>query len=378
MSSLSCRKPLERGAKIRRTRLPEFVGVHCESIEILPHFDYVTVSDYLSHLGTYSSEAEGTIQDVSVRSHRDGGHLNEHTDRHTAGHFRLHKDYPSALNPSIGISCEVPINSTGPQDRRVSKFRRAIFKRNPGGQTMKSKPTVPLLLLLGTMAILGYSGCTAIGFCGGAIIDSQKSDYDTIPGSHVASVKSGKDIRLTKKTGEDLKGKYLGLETLDYSLYARLYNECRERHKKEFSLPALGDSISIVTLTPAKEYKAEFLRFDNQYIWVRTIDMWKATKQIHMGEIDSITDRNGNLIEVRSLINLSSAGEIPGLSAVVLNTNSDTLRIPTSAVDRIEAPADKNAKWVGLAAGVLIDAAIIVLAVSSLRGLGSGGWSWAK
>jgi hypothetical protein len=138
-------------AEIGATRLMEFAGVRCESVEILPAFDYVTVSDYLSHLGSYSAKAEGRIQDVNVSSHQDEGHLNEHTDKHTADRFRLHRNYRGASSPSIGISCEVPVNSTVPQDCRVPKFRRAIFKRNPGGQTMKSKTVVPLLLLFGTV-----------------------------------------------------------------------------------------------------------------------------------------------------------------------------------------------------------------------------------
>jgi hypothetical protein len=76
------------------TRLPEFVGVHCEIIEIVPDFDYVTVSDYLSHLGTYSSKAEGRIQDVSVKSQQDERHLNDHTDIQQTEGSSLHKDCP--------------------------------------------------------------------------------------------------------------------------------------------------------------------------------------------------------------------------------------------------------------------------------------------
>jgi hypothetical protein len=74
--------------------LPEFAGVHCESVEILPDFDYVTVSDYLSHLGIYSSKAEGRIQDVSVTSHQDERHLNEHIDIQQTEGSSLHKDHP--------------------------------------------------------------------------------------------------------------------------------------------------------------------------------------------------------------------------------------------------------------------------------------------
>ena len=77
-----------------RTGLPEFAGLHCESIEILPDFQYTTVSDYLLHLGIYSSKAEGRIQDVSVTSHQDERHLNEHIDIQQTEGSSLHKDHP--------------------------------------------------------------------------------------------------------------------------------------------------------------------------------------------------------------------------------------------------------------------------------------------
>jgi hypothetical protein len=234
---------------------------------------------------------------------------------------------------------------------------------------MKRKPVVPMLMLLGTVAIFGYSGCTAIGFGVGAIIDSQKPDYDTIPGWYATSVWRGEDIRLTKKTGEELKGKYLGLETLADSQYAPMYNECRDKYKKEISLPALGDSISIVSLKPAKEYKGRFLGFDDQYIWLRT-GVWGSTQPIDMRRIDGITDRNGNPIEVGRLISLSSAGKIPALSTVALKTNSETLHIPTPEVDQMVVPADKNAKWNGLGVGVAIDITIgAIIAATAPRGL---------
>jgi hypothetical protein len=237
---------------------------------------------------------------------------------------------------------------------------------------MKRKPVVPMLMLLGTVAIFGYSGCSVIGLCVGASIDNRRPDYDTIPGSHVASVKPGKDIRLTKKTGEQLEGKYLGLGTLADSQYAPLYNECRERYKKEFLLPALGDSISTVTRESGKEYKGEFLGFDNQYIWLRARRWWPNAVRIDMSALDRITDRNGNLIEVGRLISLSSAGEIPALSAVALKADSDTLHIPTLAIDRIEVPVDKNARWEGLALGAVIDVAISAAFIAAIV----SPWDW--
>jgi hypothetical protein len=104
------------------TRLPGFVRVHCESVEILPDFDYVTSSDYLSHLGTYSSKAEGRIQDVRVTAHQDKRHLNEHTDIQQTQGSSLHKDHPKLFRLR---KVEVP-------------FPRSAWERNlfPGTQSV--------------------------------------------------------------------------------------------------------------------------------------------------------------------------------------------------------------------------------------------------
>jgi hypothetical protein len=107
--SLSCER--KQGAlDDERTVLLEFAGAHREKVDILRHFDYVKMSDYLSHLGSYSSKAEGKIQDVSVTSHPDEGHLNEHTDRHTADPFRLRTNYLSPYRTSTKFKRAMPIN----------------------------------------------------------------------------------------------------------------------------------------------------------------------------------------------------------------------------------------------------------------------------
>jgi hypothetical protein len=214
-------------------------------------------------------------------------------------------------------------------------------------------------------AIFGYGGCTAIGYSIGAGVDNNTPDYHTIPGCGAGSIERGKDITLTKKNGEEVKGEYLGLDTVAVSHYARWYNESREKCRKDVLLPGLGDSISFTLPKHAKEYKGEFLGFDNQYILVRLMEIREmVNEKIDMNKLERITDRNGHLIEVGKLKNLSSEGKIPALSAVTVTvkTDSDTLHVPAAAVDRIEIPNDKYAKWVGLGVGAVIDVAILVAA----------------
>jgi hypothetical protein len=240
---------------------------------------------------------------------------------------------------------------------------------------MKSKSAVPLLMLLVLGAIFGYSGCTAIGYGIGSAIDSHKQDYDTIPGWRAAGVERGKNIALTTRNGEELKGEYLGLDTVTTSQYARWYNDNREKYQKEVPLPALGDSIIFSILKPAREYKGEFLGFDNQCICVRLLG---AFRKYNMNYLERISDKNGNLIELQKLKNLSSEGKIPALSAVMVRTavmvktNVDTIRVPTATVSQIEIPSDKNAKWIGLVIGAVVDVAIV--AVSNMNR--DGNWNW--
>jgi hypothetical protein len=240
---------------------------------------------------------------------------------------------------------------------------------------MKSKSAVPLLLLLVVGAIFGNSGCTAIGFGVGAAIDSSKPDYVTIPGWRAASIKRGKDIKLTKNNGEELKGEYLGLDTVAVSQYAQWYNESREKCQRDVLLPGLGDTISFTVLTRAKEYKGEFLGFDNQYILVRLVVIGgMVNEKIDMNNLERITDKNGNLIEVRKLKDLSLEGKIPVASTMTVKTNVDTIRVPIAAVSQIKIPNEKNAKWVGLGIGALVDVAIVVavgIFVSNMKPLGN-------
>ena len=213
---------------------------------------------------------------------------------------------------------------------------------------MKSQSAIPLILLLGIGAIFGYSGCTAIGYGIGAAIDSSKPDsYDTIPGWRAESIERGKHITLTKRNGEELKGEYLGLDTVAASQYAQWYDESREKYDKDFLLPALGDSITYTFLDRAKEYKGEFLGFDNQYICVRLMGIRGIVNgKIDMNNLERITDKNGNLIDVGKLKNLSSEGKIPALSAVrvTVKTDSDTLHVPMAAVARIAVPSEAGVR----------------------------------
>jgi hypothetical protein len=300
------------------------------------------------------------------------------------------------------------------------QFKTAILRTDAGGDTMKSKSLIPVLLLLGISAIFGYSGCSAIGFGIGGAIDSHKPDYDTIPGWRAASIQWGKHIALTEKNGEEVKGEYLGLDTVAVSEYAQWYNQSREKYNKDVLLPMLGDTISFTFLKPPTEYEGEFLGFDNQYILVKLteikrmvnerIDMgdleWITDKngnvievrklkslssqgktptvssvmmneQIDMNNLETITDKNGNVIEVRKLESLSLEGKIPSASTVKVRTGGDTIRVPTATVSHIEIPSDKNAKWVGLGIGSVVDMAIVVAVVISMSNTSSllgGNW----
>jgi hypothetical protein len=225
---------------------------------------------------------------------------------------------------------------------------------------MKGRAYLVLMAPAIVSSIFLLSGCTAIGFGIGAIIDSNKSDYDTIPVWHAASIERGKDITIVKKSGEVVKGKYIGLDTVATSQYAQSYDEIREKYQKDIALPVVGDSISFSVLKPANEYRGEFLGFDYPYLWVRLTGIRGIVSQkIDMTNLGRITDKNGNLIETGKIKNLFSEWKLPTESRVTVKTDADITHIPTAMVARIEIPNAKDATLRGLVLGALCDVGFI-------------------
>ena len=224
---------------------------------------------------------------------------------------------------------------------------------------MKSK----ILFAGGVLAIAAVTfllnGCSLIGLGLGAAADAKKPDQMNIPGRSVETVKPGTQIEIVLKDGSQLSGKYLGLERYPEKEYVEKYQKSQENLRERIPLPAVGDSIAITTIS-RKPFKCAFLGFDFRYLWMRMTNRNESDAVI-LRDLTSIEDNQGNILTGETVRDLINKGEIPLLSAIVIQNEAGKTLVAMDEVDQIQVPVKKYGDLGGFLAGAGIDALIIVV-----------------
>ncbi|MFH1941760.1 MAG: hypothetical protein ABIL68_06610 [bacterium] len=226
---------------------------------------------------------------------------------------------------------------------------------------MKSK----ILFAGGVLAIAVstflLNSCTLIGLASGAAADAKKPDQMNIPGRSVETVKPGTQIEIVLKDGSQLIGKYLGLEHFPDNEYKEKYLKSLETLREKVRLPALDDSITITTIS-GKPFKCAFLGFDFRYLWMRMTNRNESDAVI-LRELTSIEDNQGNILTGETVRDLINKGEVPLLSAIVIQNETGKALVATDEVDQIQVLVNKYGAIGGFLAGAGID---MVLYISQL------------
>lgn len=169
---------------------------------------------------------------------------------------------------------------------------------------MKGKILSVLASFLAAVVMCQLSGCSLIGLGIGAKSDASKPDQVTISGEKLKAIKLGTPINVILKSGNKLSGKYSGLARVSQEEYAKSYAKCREQNREEIMLPALNESVTIVTVT-RKQYECEFLGFDHATMWIRLREK-TISQKMPLKMIRNIMDSNENIIGVEIVKKLIS------------------------------------------------------------------------
>jgi hypothetical protein len=236
---------------------------------------------------------------------------------------------------------------------------------------------IMLLAILGSMTAMNCATMTGLGI--GAGIDSHKPDSIYLPGWKAEAIWPGTPVKLLLSDGSWVDGKYLRIEQVPQTDYAKRYADFRQQKQETAFLPALGDTITILMKTGLYT-EGEFLGFDHQplapMLRQRKVSEIEAPGvQIlvkHMGtnksgvvflmHVEEIADSHGKTIEGEILRRFQSEGQVPVISAIALQDLKGTTLIPMDQVYEIRAPNRKRAKWWGLGIGVVIDATVWTIA----------------
>jgi hypothetical protein len=155
-------------------------------------------------------------------------------------------------------------------------------------------------------------------------------------------------------------GEYAGLSNISSEKYAEIYAESRERNKEEVMLPALGESVILVT-KGGKRYSCEFLGFNFNYLLIRYSGKTE-TSTMKIKVLKNIIDSNGSAIKRDKVIDLISEGKIPNVSSgIALRSKSGTVQIAWGDIHDIKKRAKIEMMWVALAGVTVVVGTILFI-----------------
>lgn len=235
------------------------------------------------------------------------------------------------------------------------------------------------LIALVVLAIF-TSGCSMVGLGTGMVIDDSRSDEKTIEGWKCGSVKKGTRATVHLKDGKHIDGVFDGLSELPPDEYATRYKSFKMACAHDLNLPQIGDTLRIIDRKGDQgrhefggfgyRYKSLSRRSKEersavcQYLSAMSIDQHEQ-REFKLKYLDEIVTDDGNIIGADKIENLATQGKIPLKNVMAIdNVYGSRHLVNIENIKSIEVPRKKYAKWVGLGLGLLVDGAIVAIAIA--------------
>lgn len=223
------------------------------------------------------------------------------------------------------------------------------------------KRIVVVVAITAFLAVM-LSGCSAAGAGLGAIVDASTPNYHWVTRWDADRQRLGTSIYVRKAWGGSLSGTYLGVCHLTKEEYTTRYTATQELKRDEFTLPGLFDGVTISHRRRPQSSYGEFQGFNwlgiNRELILIRREGQTIPDTLNLREVESFQDRQGNYFRGDELKELMREKEIPVVSAIVVLSGSDTLRVPFDEINDIEWRTKKKkfVLW-----GFLIGASVDVI-----------------
>ena len=257
---------------------------------------------------------------------------------------------------------------------------------------MKEKMIQSLSILAGIFILINVSGCSMIGYGIGTAIDNSKEDYRTKEKWDTGTAKKGRKVRVTLQNGNVIKGRYRGLDNLDYSDYTKRCNDFRQQSSETATYPCPGDVLTIVTATD-DSIVGKFLGYDINYRLdendssafevLNQPDLYRLTltvtddsspSDLLLSGVKSLSIGNGESIQSDLLKDAAEDQKLPLRSAINVRIKWDKQQFPVDDIKSFEIDSAHNTRYYLLAVGLVLDAGMIALGIAlSQMDIGLGG-----
>jgi len=201
---------------------------------------------------------------------------------------------------------------------------------------MKSKKWAlnlfPLIILL-----VIFSGCSSAGYWNQSGRVSETTNYGEYAGTQFENIRPGARVELTFKDSSSFIGQFDGMEQMDPNVYRRLYLQYLHETKSEMALPKPGDEIYIKT-NSGLNIEARFIGFDYKRVgYVSATD--SLVQWVSDNDIDRIGFDGNMILDGATIGRLTTGGNIPMMSALVVEDKYFRNLIAIHSIDRIDISA---------------------------------------
>jgi hypothetical protein len=260
---------------------------------------------------------------------------------------------------------------------------------------MRAKMLARILYLALVVALVSSTlSCSVVGLGVGAIIDAKTSHQKQIGAWEMGKVKKGAEVTVFRNDSTSSSGKFDGLLPVPDSEYQEAYSRLLQGMPDSMNLPRLGENIEILH-KDKKRNQSVFRGFDYQFRNFKAEQQYnygfnfqylfddksisKPMKRIFLCDINSVVRSDQMKLTGENLIVLSSNGQLPLRSQVVILTGSGLEKFPLTSIESATVPRSRNAKWIGLGMGLGLDILSIYLTYLLFSHLtfswgGSGSW----
>lgn len=247
---------------------------------------------------------------------------------------------------------------------------------------MQYRAFIGMAFCLVALSMIGVSCCTMTGLTVGATIDMFKPDSLYGPGWKIKAVKPGTQVKVILNDGEEVVGKYMGLQRIPEEEYTKRYADFRAQPRSNILIPTLGDNIT-VTQKSGNQRRCQLLGFDYHYLPAK-LGREKDTTSVlsshiasvrlsgdttvslvYLRHVDKFLGSDSNIVEGEALRKSASAGEIPFLSAITIQQSTGITSVAMDRVHEVQIRNKKHAAWIGAGFGLAIDATLSILYVAT-------------
>jgi hypothetical protein len=191
------------------------------------------------------------------------------------------------------------------------------------------------------------------------MVDGTTPDKDIVQAGDPGKLGSGDRIRLILVDSSVVEGTYREFAPLDSSIYALRYARFLQSANPFVTFPRLGDTLlSTTNGGNSQQWEYVFRGYGLRTLELQRVHQFHMT-HIAYKQLSVLKNQAGVKFDLVTLERMSNADQLPRAISIVVESKLATVLVPLDDVRFIEKTNSMNAKWIGLGAGLVIDAIIV-------------------